>query len=272
MITLRFLHDVGDLVAVPDLEMRVWGSSGRETVPTHMLLAILHSGGSLVGAYDGTELVGFALALLARRESDSLIWSHMAGIHPDYQSQGLGFRLKQAQRNWALSQGYTLMGWTYDPLLRPNANFNLRRLGASAVRYHIDYYGTMLDGINAGLPSDRVEVDWQLDSQRVSQHAQGYVGPLLGPGLDSPFILSAGPAGHPQLNLQQDGAPWLRAEIPFDLATLKQQDMGLALAWRMALREALQYAFAQGYELCDFEALLPDDSRRCAYLLRPAAS
>ena len=45
------------------------------------------------------------------------------------------FALKQHQRAWALSQGIREVTWTFDPLVRGNARFNLVKLGAVAVSY-----------------------------------------------------------------------------------------------------------------------------------------
>src|SRR2546428_11867825 len=86
----------------------------------------------------------------------------MAGVRPGLQDRGIGFLLKRAQRQEALERGLDRMVWTYDPLQSLNASFNLRKLGVTASRYYVDYYGEMPDAINRGLPSDRLVVDWRL--------------------------------------------------------------------------------------------------------------
>jgi predicted GNAT superfamily acetyltransferase len=48
-----------------------------------------------------------------------------------------------------------------------NAHLNLRSLGAVGVQYHANLYGPM-GGINGGLPSDRLVVEWQLVGDRVA--------------------------------------------------------------------------------------------------------
>jgi chorismate synthase len=57
------------------------------------------------------------------------------------------------------------MRWTYDPLQLANAHLNLRSLRAVGSHYHPDFYGSM-GGINGGLPSDRVVVEWDLVGSR----------------------------------------------------------------------------------------------------------
>jgi chorismate synthase len=58
------------------------------------------------------------------------------------------------------------MRWTFDPLQLGNAHLNLRSLRAVAAQYHVDLYGPM-GGINGGLPSDRLVVEWDLVGERL---------------------------------------------------------------------------------------------------------
>ena len=55
--------------------------------------------------------------------------SHMLATVPEWQSRGVGFALKLAQRAAALDAGFDDVRWTYDPLLARNAWFNLTKLG-----------------------------------------------------------------------------------------------------------------------------------------------
>jgi predicted GNAT superfamily acetyltransferase len=50
--------------------------------------------------------------------------------------------------------------WTFDPLVRRNAWFNLGVLGAEVHEYLVDFYGPITDSINAGDESDRLLVAW----------------------------------------------------------------------------------------------------------------
>ena len=84
--------------------------------------------------------------------------SHAAGVTAAGTGRGIGFALKQDQRAWALERGIGTVTWTYDPLVRRNAFFNLTRLGARPVEYVVDFYGEMTDAINTGQGSDRFMV------------------------------------------------------------------------------------------------------------------
>ena len=57
-----------------------------------------------------------------------------------------------------------MIAWTYDPLIRRNAYFNLAKLGARPVEYLPNFYGAMDDAINGGTETDRMLVRWELRS------------------------------------------------------------------------------------------------------------
>ena len=68
-----------------------------------------------------------------------------------------------------LSHDLNRVTWTFDPLVRRNAYFNLVKLGATAVAFHRDFYGSMHDTVNAGDLSDRILIEWNLDAPRAVQ-------------------------------------------------------------------------------------------------------
>src|SRR5688572_28867986 len=127
----RVLQTVDELQQVVDLEIEVWGLDPRDAVPMNIMRPLTMHGGVIIGCYDNERLVGMSLAFPARHNNRWILWSHMAGVHPNAQGQGIGLGLKLAQRQWALEHGYREMRWTFDPLQRGNANFNLRLLGAT---------------------------------------------------------------------------------------------------------------------------------------------
>ena len=260
----RVLNEIIELEKFVDLEISVWGLNPRDAVPSSLLHAMSLNGSLVLGAYDGDNIVGLALAFPMPRGKKWGLWSHMAGVHPDYQGQGIGFALKQFQYDWALKHGYNTISWTFDPLQRGNAHFNLHLLGATAQIYHVNHYGDMTDGINAGLPSDRLEILWDLRHKHIKKLMQGQklsAHPIQ--ISDKVFLISAD-HDQPVLNLPCDlSDPTYVIEIPFDLAALKKTSPEYARAWRLALREALQAAFAKGYSATDFT----DITGRWCYVL-----
>ncbi|MDR7482652.1 MAG: GNAT family N-acetyltransferase [Armatimonadota bacterium] len=267
-VTIAPLKEPAALRQVEDLQMQIWGMPEREVVPVHQLVAAVGAGGVVLGAFeaDGT-LVGFCYGFPAWREGRPLFYSHMAGVVGGRQLQDIGFRLKLAQRQAALDAGFDHMVWTYDPLQSVNARFNLHKLGVTAQRYFVNYYGEMPDQLNRGLESDRFEVDWALRSPRVEAAAAGR--PVERDWGDAPRALEAvpHPAGvaprAPALDL---AAPVLFVEIPTDFTAVRSRDRGLAQAWRLATRQVFPHYFARGYRAVDF-LLRPDDRLRGDYVL-----
>jgi predicted GNAT superfamily acetyltransferase len=162
----------------------------------------------------------------------------------------LGFDLKQHQRLWCLERGVKVMEWTFDPLVRRNAYFNFNKLGAEAREYLVNFYGEMTDGINAGEESDRILVNWRLDSRKADEAAAGRphnptADDLQRWKIDS--LLSLGPGGEPVPG--SSGARVVMCQTPEDIVALRRSDPRLARAWRIAMRNALSSAFDAGYAI-----------------------
>jgi chorismate synthase len=268
-ITMRPLETIDEFHACEEIQKLAWSTGDELVVPAHMLLAVVKSGGLLLGAFNQQEqMVGFVLGLLARRfppgpgtlPAEGLCHhSHMLGVHPDWWGQGIGYRLKLAQREVALGRGLTLMNWTFDPLERRNATLNFAKLGAVCRTYLVNLYGVMDDSLNVGLSSDRFQVDWWLRSPRVEQRVAGER-----PSLDVADLRARGaalvnPATMGQDNLPRPAGPpakledeQLLVEVPSDFQALKRADMTLACAWRETTRTIFQAAFAQDYTATEY--------------------
>ena len=91
------------------------------------------AGGYISGAYAGDELIGASAGFLGRRAGELHLHSHISGVIAARQSRHVGVALKQHQRAWALARGIDSIEWTFDPLVRRNAFFNLVKLGAEVV-------------------------------------------------------------------------------------------------------------------------------------------
>ena len=243
----RLLHDSAELEQVVDLEIAIWGLDPRDAVPTNIMHVIARYGGLVNGAFHDSQLVGLALALPMQVDGEWILWSHMTGVHPNYQGQGIGLKLKQMQHDWALQHNYQTMRWTFDPLQRGNANFNLHLLGTVADQYHNNLYGSMNDEINADLPSDRLETVWYLNQEqpKFSSHQVEF-------SLDYLLLRRQENNQPARLIAIDDNAAFWFIEIPANLRLLRLQDARLAYEWRIALREAFQLAFAAGYWAVDF--------------------
>jgi predicted GNAT superfamily acetyltransferase len=253
-LVLREIQTMPEFNVLLELQQAIWGMSPGEAASPHTMKAIVHNGGVVIGAELDGRLVGFCFGFVVWRDEGRLLWSHMAGVLPEFREQGIGFRLKQAQRQWALDHDFDVTSWTFDPMQRGNANFNFHLLGAVADIYLVNHYGEMTDEINAGLASDRLEVRWLLNDERVIGSAENR--PLASPEMSfeaAAFVLRLGE--HDALIRSPETAfeyPVCFIEIPYRVNTLKCSDMEMAWQWQLALREAMQAAFRQGYVAVDF--------------------
>jgi predicted GNAT superfamily acetyltransferase len=184
----------------------------------------------------------------------------MMGIHPDHRDSGIGFALKRAQWQMVRHQGIDHITWTYDPLLSRNAYLNISKLGAVCNNYRRSEYGDMRDGLNAGLPSDRFQVDWWIHTRRVERRLSKR--PRKPLKLDNFSKADL----HPLYSLQSGADGWLRppeyfaalgdrlalAEIPNNFDALKAADFPLARDWRFFTREVFETAFTAGFLVTDF--------------------
>jgi predicted GNAT superfamily acetyltransferase len=171
-VLLRRCDSLDELRACVALQKEVWGFSDIELVPLRIFVVAPRVGGQVIGAFDGKELVGFAFAIPGVRDRYSYLYSHMLAVRKQYRNAGLGRRLKLFQREDALTRGFDLMEWTFDPLEIKNAYLNIEKLGAIARRYNLNQYGITSSPLQGGLPTDRLVAEWCLKSKRVEELLQ----------------------------------------------------------------------------------------------------
>jgi predicted GNAT superfamily acetyltransferase len=284
--SIKIIESPEDMSAVEQLQRHVWPGIEIDVVPAHILIASIHNGGLLIGAYIEEELVGFVFGFpgfyVTPDGPRPKHHSHMLGVHPDYRRKGLGFALKRAQWQMVRNQGLDRITWTYDPLMGINARLNIFRLGTVCNTYYADFYGEMRDGLNIGLPSDRFQVDWWVNTKRVFRRLSR----KLRGGLDLEHYLSANVRIINPSQVDSDGIPhptmylhhqkslstverrWdidmielkelresealLLVEIPGDFTSLKSNHPDLALEWRLHTREIFIDLFDMGYLATDY--------------------
>lgn len=166
-LALRKCEALEEMQAAFALQKEVWKFTDAELVPVRIFVLANKIGGHVMGAFDGNVMVGFAMALPAMRNGHPYLHSHMLAVRQQYRNGGLGRRLKLFQREHALSAGYELMEWTFDPLEIKNAYLNIEKLGAIARRYNVNQYGITSSPLQGGLPTDRLVAEWWLKSKRV---------------------------------------------------------------------------------------------------------
>src|ERR1035438_9951778 len=166
-IVLRRCHAIDEFRACVALQKEVWNFTDAELVPLRMFVVADKVGGQVMGAFDGSVMVGFALSVPGTRSGHIYLHSHMLAVRKDHRNSGLGRRLKLMQREDALARGIELIEWTFDPLEIKNAYLNIEKLGAITRGYNINQYGITSSPLQGGLPSDRLIAEWWLKSKRV---------------------------------------------------------------------------------------------------------
>lgn len=243
-IEIRECTTFEEFDACVSLQREAFGLPDLELSPRRHLVVSRSAGGFVLGAFDAGRLVGFVHTLAAVRRGEVFAYSHMMAVAVPYQNRGVGARLKWAQRERALSEGFGLVNWTFEPTRTRNAHFNLNRLGVKIRVYAENYYGTDYQttpdeqGQKYGIDSDRLFVEWELAAPRVERLARG----------ESP---------------ETTAAPAAVIEIHPDWRSLLREDPQAARRELLRIRAEFQQAFAAGLVCTGFER----DEARPRYLL-----
>ncbi|HZB42813.1 MAG TPA: GNAT family N-acetyltransferase [Ilumatobacter sp.] len=206
-VEIRTLDTPDDMASIVEVLQQVWGTR-TPIVNVELLRAMAHSGGYVAGAFDHDRLVGASFGFLASHNGEPALHSHVTGILPCLQRTGVGRSVKFHQREWAAARGIAWITWTFDPIVRRNAWFNLEVLGARVSEYVVNFYGSMSDSINAHDESDRLVVAWPTDPARPRP-------------------------------MPPDGATTVHVDTPEDIVLLRRTDQAEAMRWRRHVRDEL---------------------------------
>ena len=171
-IEIRECVTLDELAECVALQREVFALPEVELSPVRHFVVTRNAGGFTLGAYIGGRLAGFVLSVPAFQRGERAFYSHMTGVRPEFQSHGIGAKLKWAQRTRALSEGVRYLKWTFEPVKARNAYFNLEKLGATVREYKPNFYGTDYatspgSQRKIGLQSDRLFAEWDLESPKV---------------------------------------------------------------------------------------------------------
>lgn len=237
---VRNSDDVEDLQRIDQLFTQIWGGPRQDAVSVNMMKALAHAGHYVGTAWRGPDLLGAAVGFAYGPGGDRYLHSHIAGVSPGEQGSGVGYALKLHQAVWSLAQNLEAITWTFDPLIRRNAWFNLVKLGARGEKYFSDFYGPMHDEINDGDATDRCLVVWDLSLKVSTGTGESAAVPLLVLDIDD----DGSPLTRPD---RLSAADVLQCRIPPDVVDLRRRDPALARRWRQALRATMGEALSAGY-------------------------
>jgi len=225
-VEIRIAHSPADSALIAELFDKVWDV--KSMVSPEIMTASLHNGGYgsvvYIGSGDSRRVVGAAFALVGRALpglNGPNLHSHATGVLPEFVGKGIGEMIKRHQWHWAKENGFETITWTFDPLVRRNAHFNLVKLGARVLGYHENFYGELDDGINAGEQSDRVLVRWDVV------------------GVDAPSGKS----------FVEPSKTAFVIETPADIEQLRKTDRVQSDGWRARQRAAFESAELNGLQV-----------------------
>jgi predicted GNAT superfamily acetyltransferase len=202
---------------------KVWSiDSGTEITP-NLLMAMVHSGAYLSGAFIDGNCVGAALAFPATAGGLHL-HSHMTAVLDEYRDQGVGYSLKIDQWHWAKKNNFSEISWTFDPLVSRNAKLNLIKLGVNISSYQPNFYGDMPDALNAGDESDRLMVSWKVVGENPVKRE------LISTPKPTDILI----------------------QIPADIVAIRSKDREENLRWRRKVREQFLQSFEKGGQVVGF--------------------
>jgi len=238
-ITVRKCDGLEEFQRCVGLQREIWKEADLEVEPVTMFVVAAHTGGQVLGAFDGQRMVGYTLALVGLRDRVAYLHSHMTGVLHEFRDRGVGRMLKLFQRDEALSRGIRLVQWTFDPLELRNAHFNLNRLGAICRKYQPNLYGVTTSPLHRGLATDRLVAEWHLDSARVV----GAIENLVKDPVEAPAVI----------------------EVPAELERWQAEDSAKVGDVQARLREEFTRWFAKGYAVVGLRTA----PGKQAYLLAP---
>jgi len=271
-VTIRPIERFEDFEAITEVEKLVWGLSDEDVLPVTFIAASQAAGALWIGAFSAERLVGFAFGFLGREDGLAMVHSHMLAVLPDYRDLDIGRRLKIAQREYALAMGIPKITWTFDPLQSKNAHLNFTRLGVVSCKYKVNFYGPETSSALHRNGTDRLWVEWNLNSPRVLQRLSG--------SECRPEVLDALRSVTPLVQFNGLGRPMrtdlreslqrqrIAIEIPSDVVALETKNPDLACEWRETTRWAFSEALKQDFVVEEFCRSVRGNQGPGAYLLQ----
>jgi predicted GNAT superfamily acetyltransferase len=210
------------------LQRRIWRFADRELMPPRAFVIARRNGGATLGAFEADgRLLGFShLVPAIDGDNRPYYYSQMTAVDKGLQNAGIGLQLKLAQRDMALKRGITLITWTFDPLQSRNAHFNLAKLGGVVRTYYVNYYGKSTSELDRGLDTDRLFLEWWLQSEHVARALAGQ---------------------------RRDEAPAASIEIPAEIPGGTSPDKSEERQLQLSVRDGFQRQLAAGLYCAGFE-------------------
>ena len=256
------LSGLADLQACRDLQIAALGRHGEGILGVPVLRAITDSGGLLLGAREsetpGSAFAGALIDLAAKIEGFPSWITVFRSVSIERRNHGIATRLRLTERMKGRRKGIGLIRWEMDPLRSTEAYIALNKLAAIGTSYGRNVFGDSSAPADHGLPTDRLRMEWWLESPRViSLIDRKRPAPHLSLGLHEMDVLTKTRSVSHGIRClegfrQVPHGPYVLAEIPADLDAVCTVDFGVAQAWRAGIRELLELLLGNGYVVVGF--------------------
>jgi chorismate synthase len=237
MVEIEVLRNIDSAREITDVIKSAWGSVSLDQDIKDIFLAANFNGGISLVAREHGKIKGINFGFPGYRSGKLYLYSHLTGIANDVKGSGIGYALKIAQKNWAVENGYDLITWTFDPLMRVNASLNIGKIGAISRNYHFNFYGKLDDSLNFGLNTDRILSEWWLNIPKLPVPVPHVIYNVA--KVPDHFVLD--------YNEKNIGV-----EIPADFLNLKKLDMESAGQIQKTTGKIISSLFTNGYIICGF--------------------
>lgn len=212
-------------------------------------------------AHKAENIVGFAFSWAATADrkgpTDTYIFSNLVGVLPSHQGNNFATIMKAEQRrrylDWWDSSEFSgrwtenpQMVWTVYPVLCGNHHLNFDCLGAHCKAFYPNLYGPIEGGLYGGLPTDRLEMTWDLKNPRTLQ-LNAEPDSLLNWTEEKPTLTSIARAG------KFAKGQIYKASFPSKFQDLKMDDFSLAKLWQQTIGEVIEMMTSSGFHVAGFK-------------------
>jgi predicted GNAT superfamily acetyltransferase len=221
--------------------------------------------------YAADRPVGF-LACFADFDQRGPFWyGARMGVDRRYWEKNIGDALMKALYDSAKERNIHRIRWTYDPLISRNGYIYIQKMGATVREIGFNYYSAVFtsDEFNRGISTDRLIVEWQINTERVRERVERGI---LPPPFDTSMtpentindvVVDAQGVERPgeKLLFNLSASP-LFIEIPYDQDKLLRVDRSIAQSLRDKIRGLFMHYLARGYVVNGFVVKKEPDGRR----------
>ena len=258
-IAVEPIHSIEDLRSAVKLQQTLLGERAHAIWRLSHLHHIQQSGGLVLGARETSPPIsnafhGILIDLIAEVDGYPARRTVAWGVDPKLRNRGIGVRLREIERRALQKEGVDLVYWDIDPLSSVDLHIALNKLGGIVTACSRNAPRGLHDALPPGLPTDRVRVEWWIDSPRViGRMEHGLAPPHQQIGLHKMVVLtktttlSTGVRGLIECE-QHATADHVLAEIPENLADLQARDHEAAIQWRLRNRGVIEQLFQLGYQ------------------------